>query len=1197
MQKATDSKENSADIFQVLEQLRHGFRLRMAGIALLIMAAIFFWLSLLFVLGDLMWHPGLAWRVTGAALIWSGLLVVAVLFYRRWRQVLSEESLAVRLERIYPKWHNQLINYVQFVQSGDPAAVQFAEHLRQQENLSLNHVNAACFFPRRKWLPAFGLAVGGLLISLLMAMLLPNGYSNSMLRLCLPFARIAPYTLTRMTAIKPGNTWTERGTSVNLAATFSGAMPEKPFVRLQLKGGEENLIPLARQAGGSGTFHAATPLLMTDAQYRIEGGDAVSPWFTIQVSPPPSLVSWTAQISPPAYTARAAFTVQSQQADAAPSVPVGSKIQLHLVANQPLATVTLNSGSQEIRQTIKKALNCTLDFTVRSAEPPSLQLQNSHGLKGDAELSLNLAPDQAPEVRALVKTRKITVSTAGSAAVPFAVRDDYGVSRTILEQINRGKAKPVMVAQPKKGTPQIFRGRFLLDAADLGLKPGGRVKIRLSAEDNGPNPGERRGFSRLLELVFPANDQAQKLREKAQHQASLSLGKLIAEQQRNLRLSKKWEAPLRVQPPKLLPVKNREVLLKTETDIQQTAATLAASGGLPGDLGGILAGLAANEISDAVRALDALVRAGKKEQSKHLEQAISLQIKILAALQGAAGSWKAEANFEDRADLLNRLRALTAQQRDQLKAAKLAAENPTDNKRAEELADAQDSLAGQTADFMEELKKRTGIDKKDDFAQQLKAVTTLLIKVKVYETMLLAAENLEQKKWPAALKAEALALKALLKALNIMNQWRVDHAKKMVEDAVSALKKVGEKLGKLEKRQNHIAEVTRDLTKRHGLDDATRKELGKMDKEQEKWKDLVEQLAQDLYQFPELPVSNELNSKMREIFEDVDQAIDSANAPSVEIAVQKEDALLKAIEETKKRVEDVEMWLPDVPDNIKWDMESFDAAELPEMPLVPLPDELEDIVGDLLDQSSDVEAQSQDSTGNNMMADGEMGWAAMDGPMPNFSAKGVSGNTKPNDNEMTGRSGAGREGQSNGELAENHVKGLEGRETHARRTHDALQKGQVTEDEDSTLKARSTGGGKLGGESQTQGMFGNAPRRDLNQKGGTPTAVRKEAEAVYATARLLYLGNTNAMGAVARDLRRVERVDRNMRRFSTVQQRIGRNLSNAYTNLNSGTVLPLAVQASQAENGADAVEDVNLKQVDESYRDMVSDYYRKLDQK
>ena len=48
-----------------------------------------------------------------------------------------------------------------------------------------------------------------------------------------------------------------------------------------------------------------------------------------------------------------------------------------------------------------------------------------------------------------------------------------------------------------------------------------------------------------------------------------------------------------------------------------------------------------------------------------------------------------------------------------------------------------------------------------------------------------------------------------------------------------------------------------------------------------------------------------------------------------------------------------------------------------EMPLVELPEELQDIVGDLLEQDSEIDEHSQDTTGNNMVADMEMVCAAV----------------------------------------------------------------------------------------------------------------------------------------------------------------------------------------------------------------------------
>jgi hypothetical protein len=214
--------------------------------------------------------------------------------------------------------------------------------------------------------------------------------------------------------------------------------------------------------------------------------------------------------------------------------------------------------------------------------------------------------------------------------------------------------------------------------------------------------------------------------------------------------------------------------------------------------------------------------------------------------------------------------------------------------------------------------------------------------------------------------------------------------------------------------------------------------------------------------------------------------------------------------------------------------------------------------------------------------------------MPSFSAKGKSGNTRPNDNEMTGRSGAGREGQATGELVENHVKGYEGRETHARRTQDQFQKGMVTEDEDSTLKARATGGGKLGGESETQGMFGNAPRRDLHTAAHSrqQQKLRQEAEVLYASARLLYIGS-GSLGEATRELRALESAPPDIRELGSLRRRILRRLEDSRVEAKGGTVLPMPVNKVNQAGGV-ALEDSDTEKLSEEYKPILTDYYRGL---
>ena len=159
------------------------------------------------------------------------------------------------------------------------------------------------------------------------------------------------------------------------------------------------------------------------------------------------------------------------------------------------------------------------------------------------------------------------------------------------------------------------------------------------------------------------------------------------------------------------------------------------------------------------------------------------------------------------------------------------------------------------------------------------------------------------------------------------------------------------------------------------------------------------------------------------------------------------------------------MWLHDAPDTTAWKMESFGKNELGKVPLGDLPDALQDIVGEMLKQNKDLqEAGGGLGLQPGRDPDGVMGWDIADGPMPSWAAKGKSGNTAPNDNEQTGRSGSGRQGKSEGEIVGGHrqesLKGAEG-QCHAG-TNDAFQAGQLKEEQGgSAMDTKATGGGKL----------------------------------------------------------------------------------------------------------------------------------------
>jgi len=149
-------------------------------------------------------------------------------------------------------------------------------------------------------------------------------------------------------------------------------------------------------------------------------------------------------------------------------------------------------------------------------------------------------------------------------------------------------------------------------------------------------------------------------------------------------------------------------------------------------------------------------------------------------------------------------------------------------------------------------------------------------------------------------------------------------------------------------------------------------------------------------------------------------------------------------------------------------------AEIPEdeqlfAPLAELPSELEDLVADLITTEEEMRPEVED-IGSYLNSLDHTAGPVSDGTISSTSAKGKTGDQRPEDNVIQGRSGAGRTGMSDGQLVEPVAKALSDNEygLRERASNTPLESGQV---KDGDTKAQ-TGGTGLGKGSDSTTMFG-----------------------------------------------------------------------------------------------------------------------------
>jgi hypothetical protein len=410
-----------------------------------------------------------------------------------------------------------------------------------------------------------------------------------------------------------------------------------------------------------------------------------------------------------------------------------------------------------------------------------------------------------------------------------------------------------------------------------------------------------------------------------------------------------------------------------------------------------------------------------------------------------------------------------------------------------------------------------------------------------------------------------------------------------------AYKKLDDALKELMKEERRILDQTAALAKKpvDDFDDKDKKLLDDLLMSQEKLDAFMQQTLSDFSKLAEQDMSNaSLLKELMEVYSEVTMAKDGLKQKAMEIAVPAEEAGLELASEISSNLE---KWLLDAPDRQKWTQEELLTKQ--DVPMAELPTELEDMIGELMEQQEDLFDDIEDMNANMTDSlDKGAGWDAMDGPIANMSAKGVTGNVLPNNNEMGGRSGEGRSGKSQGEFVEETATGKGGRNTPTRLDPTAFQQGQV-KDTSKDPVGGATGGGKLSGQGG-EGLEGPVPPGNLPEMkrlAQKQAQLRNTAERLNLQYHLGRYDNFNLTRATAL-MRRVE-VDLNANRYNTALRRRDVLLDSVDTSrlLLSGEIsvqhdtTPHVTQPLQ-----DQINDVTKGDLPAAWSDALKMYYEKL---
>jgi len=421
-----------------------------------------------------------------------------------------------------------------------------------------------------------------------------------------------------------------------------------------------------------------------------------------------------------------------------------------------------------------------------------------------------------------------------------------------------------------------------------------------------------------------------------------------------------------------------------------------------------------------------------------------------------------------------------------------------------------------------------------------------------------------------------------------LNRQRLRRSTADLEQLLARMKEFIEE----QKQVIETTEAIRDVRPQ----DFTGEEKEKLDElagTESKWGKLLKEAWTDLSKlYPQDFSDSSLSSEILEAYGEVELAADALTRRAMELAVPYEQSGLELAESI---TQNIERWLDEVHDYKKWNMEEPTGDY--EVPMTDLPEELEDLIGDLIDSEEAMTESTEDVTSGWMDSLNEgAGWAATDGPISNMSAKGVTGNLLPNSNEVGGRSGEGRTGKSLGQMVEKTASGKGGRQTPTRYTPDPFEGGEV-KDTSTDPTGGATGGGKLSG-SGAEGLRGvPSPllRRQMQSLANEQAAVRQQAERLEHQLKrrrfhsLSLRRAIDLMAAFERDLERFKGAN-----YAERRKAITRNLALLKTVYEETLRRQREAAARMPRRMRESLQNALDEEPPQEYRGLIEDYYRAL---
>lgn len=396
----------------------------------------------------------------------------------------TDEQTAFEVESKHPELEERLSSTVELLKKNEPAAYkgspQLIEALRQQTiektaSLDFAHV-ATGEQASRAWGMAAGFAVA------VVAFLFLNGADPSLLlrRFVSPLTDL-PKPSTVKFDVAPQNATVEMGANVDVIVRVQSGNARRAIVIARDKGGQRT-VEMDRKENGD--FRAILRGINAKTEYFVRAGDGQSAAYHLTPLLGPQIASFTFTLEYPAYTQWATATKQTTTGDLV--APIGTKVQLSVASDRPLATAEMMMGTQPLAMQIVEGKNATATFEVKHDSEYRLRLTDANKMNNSPQLAYRIKAmaDQPPEITLNEPAADEIIAKPRPLTLAFDAKDDFGLAKIFLvTQLPNATAKRTMIQSPSVPTASA---RHKWNVAETTSDPEIEITYWLEAEDSLP---------------------------------------------------------------------------------------------------------------------------------------------------------------------------------------------------------------------------------------------------------------------------------------------------------------------------------------------------------------------------------------------------------------------------------------------------------------------------------------------------------------------------------------------------------------------------------------------------------------------------------------------------------------------------------------------------------------------------------------